>query len=132
MLVRPIGIIAAAVATATALALLLASTGCSGYRQFDRSDTAHQLVGDAGPGDVVAVGKYVRVRTADGGLVKGRVESVGPTEFSVDGRAVLFSEVESVQVRSLLWTPTVVALGTAAFVVRMITYNSGIFSPNNE
>ncbi len=128
---RPIGAPAAAVAAAVLLAVLMTAGGCSGYRQYDRSSTSQLLVGGTDHGDIVAVGKAIRVRTIGGAVVRGRVESVGPSELIVGGQTVRYSEIESVQVRSLLWVPTVVALSTAAFVVRMITYNAGMFSRNN-
>lgn len=128
---RPIGAPAVGVAAAVLLAVLLAAGGCSGYRQYDRSSTSQLLVGGTDHGDILAVGKVIRVRTISGAVVGGRVESVGPSELMVGGQTVPYSEIESVQVRSLLWAPTVVALSTAAFVVRMITYNAGTFSPNS-
>jgi len=128
---RPIGSLAAAAAAAMLLAALIAVGGCSGYRQYNRTDTPQLLVGGTEEGSIVAVGKVIRLRTVSGAVVRGRVESLGPSELVVGGQAVPYSEIGSVQVRSLLWAPTVVALSTAAFVVRMITYNAGIFSPDS-
>lgn len=131
MSARPIGYRAAAAAATAIVALMAASSGCSGYRHYDRLDAPHLLIGDAGNGGVVEVGQFVRVRTTGGIVVKGRVESLGPADFLVGGQAVPYSEIESVQVRLLLWAPTVVTLGTVAFLVRMITLNEGVFSPHS-
>ena len=128
---RPIGYRSAVAVAMAIIALMTASSGCSGYRHYGRLDAPHLLIGGAGHGNVVEVGELVRVRTTSGIEIRGRVESLGPAEFLVGGKTVPYSEIESVQVRSILWAPTVVTLGTVAFLVRMITLNDALFSPHN-
>ncbi|MBK8164724.1 MAG: hypothetical protein IPK64_02045 [bacterium] len=130
MLAPLIRCLATAVAAASVFAVLVTSSGCSGYRQYDRSEHPQLPTSSSNGDDIIAVGKSIRVRTARGIVVEGKVESVGQSECMVDGESVPYSEIESIRVRSFLWTPTVVAVGAAAFVVRMITYDAGTFSPD--
>ncbi len=109
---------------------LFVGAGCSGYRQCGRSDRTPLSVASAGWGDVVEIGKSVRVHTTSGAVFAGKVESVGPSEIGVGGEPVRFSEIESLEVRSFLWEPTAAIVGAVAWTFWLVTRNAGVFSPD--
>lgn len=129
-LARRIPNIATAAMFVALFAELFATAGCSGYRQYGRSDRTPLPVASAGWDDVIEVGKSVRVRTTRGPVVAGTVESVGPSEIRVSGEPIRFSEIESLQVRSFLWEPTAAVVSVVAWTFWLVTRSAGEFSPD--
>ncbi|MHB8077895.1 MAG: hypothetical protein ACYDIE_01395 [Candidatus Krumholzibacteriia bacterium] len=119
-----------AAALMSMLAALGVVAGCAGYTQYKRSADNNLPLITADGISLISPGKLVRVRTVNGEVVAGKVDSIGQMQFVVAGRPVLFTEVDSIQVRGVLWVPTVVAVGVATFVVRLATLGSNGFTPD--
>lgn len=122
--------------TAAMLAALafapLPLSGCAGYRCYGRADLALLAASDGSGAEGLAPGKSVRVGTVTGHEIAGKLEAVGASELRVAGERIPFAEIASLQVRSLLWEPTVAVVGALAWTWWLATRGSGVFSTNNE
>ena len=82
--------------------------GCSGYMRYDQSEFSDWPETFQDETNPIKIGKTVKIKTVDGAVVDGTVNSVSASGFVVDDRPVESSKVETAQVRSFLWVPTAV------------------------
>ena len=106
------------ISTTVLCALIL---GCSGYKKYDLSGDANWAQLYQQKAGLIQAGSVVKVQTTDGLNLVGSVDLVNELGFELNGQWVNHSSVEFIQVRELLWLPTIVLGAASAFTFYVVT-----------